>query len=40
MTRYGHISYTEAMTMPLDDMKEYTGALTRMVKEENAAPSS
>lgn len=32
--RYGHCSYSEAMTMPVDDLNSYCDALADIVREE------
>ena len=37
VTRYGHITLTEALTMPVADMRDYAQALSELVKGENEA---
>jgi len=34
VTRYGHIGYTEAMTMPLRDLLPYSQALAKLLRDE------
>jgi len=37
VTRYGHISLTEALTTPVADLNDYADALADLIDEENAA---
>ena len=37
ITRYGHISLTEALTMPVADLRDYSEALAELIKAENDA---
>ena len=37
VTRYGHITLTEALTMPVSDLRFYSEALADIVHQENEA---
>jgi hypothetical protein len=37
VTRYGHITLTEALTMPVSDLNDYSEALADLIEEENRA---